>query len=156
MKSHVEGREQPFYALVAAKDGMKLKKATPGDTYADGYKDPRSGKALGAGMWFQSGKEKGVTVVEGQGVTLDMLALLLMQSGMGQAVVNKTGSTDRYDFTLSFVPEPPAGAPAADDSQGPTGPSLLMAVEQLGLRLEQTKGPVKTLVIDSIERPTEN
>ena len=159
MRSHVEDREASFFALVAAKSGLKLKKAALGDPYSDGYKDPRSGNPMGAGVWTAPSNEKGVIKIVGQGVTLDMLAMVLMGAGTGRVVVDKTGSTQRYDFTLSYVPEPPAGAPTSGDGglSDANGPSIFTAVqEQLGLKLEPAKGPVRTLVIDNIERPSAN
>jgi uncharacterized protein (TIGR03435 family) len=75
-------------------------------------------------------------------------------------VVDRTGLTDRYDFDLTFTPDrlpqggpPPAGVqlPAID----PNGPSIFTALqEQLGLKLEATRGPVPVLVVERIERPT--
>ncbi len=78
--------------------------------------------------------------------------------GIGRPVVDRTGLTERMDFTLNWTPEP-TGAPPADaanppDSQGPT---LLQAVrEQLGLKLESTKAPLPILGVDHVEHPSEN
>jgi uncharacterized protein (TIGR03435 family) len=71
-------------------------------------------------------------------------------------VIDKTGLTGTYDFTLNAVPEPPL---TAGDSTPPVtdGPSVFSAVqEQLGLKLVPTKVPVETIVADHIERPTPN
>jgi uncharacterized protein (TIGR03435 family) len=71
---------------------------------------------------------------------------------LGRPVVDRTGLTGRYSFTLKFAP-----AQAAMDTQTDAGPSLFTAVEeQLGLRLETAKAPVPVLVVDHIERPSEN
>jgi uncharacterized protein (TIGR03435 family) len=65
-------------------------------------------------------------------------------------VENKTGLTGVYDFTLRYE----ASDPPPPDS---TAPSIYTALEeQLGLKLESAKGPVKVLVIDHVERPSEN
>jgi uncharacterized protein (TIGR03435 family) len=73
-----------------------------------------------------------------------------------RVVIDKTGLTDRFDFTLAFTPEqmptaaPPPGLPPID----PNGPGLFTALqEQLGLKLNPAKGPVDVLVIDSVEHP---
>lgn len=72
----------------------------------------------------------------------------------GRMVVDRTGLTGRWDFDLTFAPENRGpDAPPAD----PNAPSFFTAIqEQLGLRLEPTKGPVDVLVIDGIEKPVED
>jgi uncharacterized protein (TIGR03435 family) len=64
-------------------------------------------------------------------------------------VVDRTGLTGTYDFTIQFN---------ADNGSEPDAyPSLFSALqEQLGLKLESAKGPLDTLVIDHVERPSEN
>jgi uncharacterized protein (TIGR03435 family) len=71
-------------------------------------------------------------------------------------VVDKTGLPGNYDFTLHWDPE--TQSPDLDRSDaGPPGPSIFTALqEQLGLKLEPQKGPVDTLIVDSIEKPSEN
>ena len=75
-------------------------------------------------------------------------------------VVDKTGLTGRYSFNIEFTPDqmpPPGAAPPGVQlpAVNPDGPSIFTALqEQLGLKLESTRGPVETLVIDSIEQPT--
>jgi uncharacterized protein (TIGR03435 family) len=76
---------------------------------------------------------------------------------LGRPVVNNTGLDGNYDFRLEWTPD--AGAPAPDRQpvEASIGPSLFSAIQQqLGLRLEATKGPVDFLVIDRVDRPTEN
>jgi uncharacterized protein (TIGR03435 family) len=78
---------------------------------------------------------------------------------LGRSVIDRTGFTELFDVRLDFVPDeiteamPPPPPNAADSNF----PSILTAMqEQLGLRLESTKGPVEVLVIDSVERPSAN
>ncbi len=78
----------------------------------------------------------------------------------GRAIVDKTGLTGRYDIDLTYVPERPGpgfatdNAPAAND---PNAPSLFTALqEQLGLKLERNQQPQDVLVIERVERPTED
>src|SRR4030095_5758275 len=81
-------------------------------------------------------------------------------------VVNRTGLMGLYDFDLEFVPQfarpilatggisatgQTAGAAPIDD-----GPKIFDAVQQLGMKLESTRGPVEYLVIDSVEKPTDD
>jgi uncharacterized protein (TIGR03435 family) len=75
-----------------------------------------------------------------------------------RTVVDRTGLTGAWDFEINFAPEsaptplPPGVEPPPGD---PTAPSLFTAIqEQLGLRLQPTKGPVEVLVVDRIEQPT--
>jgi uncharacterized protein (TIGR03435 family) len=77
----------------------------------------------------------------------------------GRMVVDRTGLTGTFDLSVTWTPDQmpagglPPGAPAID----PNGPSLFTALqEQLGLKLEGTRGPVEVLVIDRVERPTED
>ena len=77
-------------------------------------------------------------------------------------VVDQTGLTGRYDFTLNWTPDESQfavlggyHAPAEEDPNAP--PSLSTAIqEQLGLKLENTKAKVDTFVIDHLEKPTAN
>src|SRR5437879_13350990 len=73
-----------------------------------------------------------------------------------KAVVDKTGIDGRFDFTIEWLFESAVVAPFRVDPDLP-GPAFLDAVrERLGLKLESSKGPVKFIVIDSVEQPTEN
>ena len=68
-----------------------------------------------------------------------------LSNRLHQPVVDKTGIDGRYDFDLTF---------GADDQ---SGPSIFTALqEQLGLKLESQKLPTRVLVIDHVERPSEN
>lgn len=71
----------------------------------------------------------------------------------GRPIIDKTGLTGSYDFTLKWTQDQ---TPDASESQ--TGdPSLFTALEeQLGLKLVPVKGPVEVVVIDSIQRPSPN
>jgi uncharacterized protein (TIGR03435 family) len=98
----------------------------------------------------------------------------MLQQQLGRKVVDKTGLDALYDFEMTFSPEgldspfgrgfplpPPgaAGAAGAGASQATASepvPSLFTAIQELGLKLESTKGPVEVLVVDSVEKPTEN
>ena len=82
----------------------------------------------------------------------------------GGVVVDKTDFKGLFDFNVKFTPETGLSAPsisAAGDHQpgapDPLAPSLFTALqEELGLKLESSKGPVEVLVIDSVSKPTEN
>jgi uncharacterized protein (TIGR03435 family) len=168
---HTETKEMPIYELVLAKGGPKLKEAKAGDTYPNGIKDPdgpaRIGFSLGAGaapgggggrpgMMRMDGRGK----FTGQGLPLGTLVDILSRQ-LHRTIVDKTGLTGKYDFTLEYTPDDaPRGDMAAahgDGAPDPNGPTVFTALEeQLGLHLNSTKGPVKTVVIDHIDPPTEN
>jgi uncharacterized protein (TIGR03435 family) len=103
---HGETMEGPVYALVIGKNGPKLKESKPGDAYTNGLKvlDGRGG----AGMLLIQGGGGSLT---GQAVSIQSLAHLLSQQ-LGRNVLDKTGLTGNYDFTLKWTP---------DDSQPPMG-----------------------------------
>jgi bla regulator protein blaR1 len=77
---------------------------------------------------------------------------------LGRPVVDRTGIADKVDFTLEWVPEPEtAASPDAVPPPDVPGTTFLQAVrEQLGLKLEATKAAVPILVVDRVERPSEN
>jgi uncharacterized protein (TIGR03435 family) len=85
---------------------------------------------------------------------------------LGRQVIDKTGLTGQYDFTLEWTPEPGQGGPEAiglppaarlPPPPDSNGPSIFTAVqEQLGLRLDAQKGPVDIIVVDRAEKPGEN
>jgi len=156
LKLHSDTKQLAVYALVPAKNGPKLQAAKAGDTYPNGFKGPDGGG--GAGMIFMEGSGGPVT---GQGVPIADLVRLLSQQ-LGRTVLDKTGLTGKYDFTLKWTPDEnqgPPGPPGADNAPPPdsSGPSIFTAVqEQLGLKLESQKGAVKILVVDHGEKPSEN
>ena len=80
-----------------------------------------------------------------------------------RVVIDKTGLTGYYDIALTYTPTPeqmpqgPAPPGAQPPPIDPDGPSFFTAIqEQLGLKLENQRGPVEVVVIDSIQQPTEN
>src|SRR6266576_756202 len=149
---HRGTKELPIYALVIAKNGPKLQEAKAGDTYPNGFKNA-DGVGKPGMMIFGRGQ------IPGKGLRLTALAQLLTEE-LDRTVVDKTGLTGKYDFTLKWTPDESQGAmfkgpesPPADIS----GPSIFTAIqEQLGLRVESKKGPVEILVVDHAERPSEN
>jgi uncharacterized protein (TIGR03435 family) len=138
-KTHWEEREQPVYALSISKSGSKLKTAA----------DTQHG----------SGSSSGNGRIQGTNVTLTQVAEILTQEAsdeLGRVVVDQTGIPGTFDFNLKWIPE--IGAASADASSAAvSGPSLFTAIqEQLGLKLEPAKAPVRVLVIDRLEMPSEN
>jgi bla regulator protein blaR1 len=160
LKYHHETKDLTKYVLVVAKSGLKMKEATPGDTYANGLKTPSG--AGGAGMIRVDPGE-----MIGQAIPLvDLVRFLSFQ--FHSPVIDQTGLTGKYDINLKWTPDetdgsmmrPPGSAPpdAANAAPPPAaGPSIFTALEeQLGLKLEAHKEPGDAIVIDHIEQPSPN
>jgi bla regulator protein BlaR1 len=142
---HRETKEQSVYALVVGKGGSKLKESETKEGTG-----PRGMMRMGRAQ------------LSGQGVPLQMLTQSL-SSQLGRPVIDRTGLKGNFDFKLEWTPDPgqpaamPANGPDAPPPPDPNGPSIFTALqEQLGLRLESQKGPVEMLVIDKVEKPSEN
>ena len=91
----------------------------------------------------------------------ELSAVLSADRGIARPVVDRTDLTGKFDFRLRFVPLfVPAPTPDTQVVPNPaadSGPSIFTAVqEQLGLKLIRERNRVEFLVIDRIERPTEN
>jgi uncharacterized protein (TIGR03435 family) len=139
---HRETRELPVYALVVG-SGPKL---TKNETNPNGL----------PGLGFRGLGQLGVV-----NATMGDFVAMMQSNVLDRPVVDRTGLQGRFDFTLNWtadesqfrgmgiqVPPPPADAKF---------PGLFTAIqEQLGLKLESTNAPVEVIVIDRVERPSEN
>jgi uncharacterized protein (TIGR03435 family) len=133
LAAHQETRELPVYALVVAKGGPKFK---PSETN---------------GTTINTGRSR--LHIAGTDDTIAILARELAQV-LGRVVLNDTGISGRYDLTLQWTPDD-ALTNGASDANLP--PGIFTAIqEQLGLKLESTKGPVPVLVLDHVETPSAN
>jgi uncharacterized protein (TIGR03435 family) len=85
-------------------------------------------------------------------------ASVMQRAALDRPVVDKTGLSGRYDFKLAWTPnESQFGGIAPPESPESTEPDLFTAIQQqLGLKLEATRGPVEVLVIDKAERPSDD
>jgi bla regulator protein BlaR1 len=126
LRVHNGTKEMPAYALVVAKDGPKLSPSTKNTGYSS-----RQGQLVCSGM------------------SMDSLASVL--SGMeNRIVLDQTRLPGDYAFILKWTPDDTTNANA-------DLPGLFTAIqEQLGLKLIPTKAPVQTLIIDHVEKPSEN
>jgi uncharacterized protein (TIGR03435 family) len=145
LKLHREPREMPAFALTVAKGGSKLQ--PPGEETnlpADVQKSRIN--------YYGRGR------VQGHFATLGNLSRTLAGEPeiSGRPVVDKTGLTGQYDFTLHWTSVDP-GPGAAPIDPGEEGPSLFTALEeQLGLKLTSEKEQIEVIVVDSTEKPSEN
>ncbi len=142
LKFHKEIKEGPVYALSIDKAGLKMKvNESPQD-----FEIPMQGGGGGATV--------------GKRVPMEYLTWFLGQvlQREERPVINRTGLTGNYDFTLSFAPELPPGFPKENLPAGFLDrPNIFDALrQQLGLRLDAQKGPVEYYVIDSVEKPAAN
>jgi uncharacterized protein (TIGR03435 family) len=135
LKAHRETKEGRIYELVVAKGGPKLKESKP--VVVDPNAPPVRAQ-VSVGFHAES---------------MDQFASSLPNLGISRPVVNKTGLTGLYDFNLKAAPEADSSGPAPGNSDSAT---IYALQEQLGLDLKPATGPVETLVIDHIERPSEN
>jgi uncharacterized protein (TIGR03435 family) len=110
-----------------------------------------------------NGSEAGLLHIQGRRVRVADLARELT-SILGRPVVDRTGFTSEFDLDLRFTPDETLvgflGLLAPSGSHLPADPNsrnIFAALEeQLGLKLVPAKGPVDVLVIDHVEKPTEN
>ncbi len=133
LKAHLEPKTLPVYDLIVAKGGPKLK---------------LTGKPV-IGSWNISGENTDKVLTIESASTADLAAILSDQAN--RQVIDKTGLAGVSDVTLKWSDD------VAADAGGPDVISIFTAVEeQLGLKLQPSRGPVDTLVIDHAEMPTEN
>jgi bla regulator protein BlaR1 len=164
LAAHFETQPGSLFALTLVKPGKlgpKLRphaEGPPCDAPAGAAADvfPASCGGYGMGvapdrMHLRSGS-RDVTMAYFAG------AISANSGAVDRPVVDQTGLGGTYDFTIEFAPEPSNPLLTILGVQpDPDGPTFLDAVrEQLGLKLESTKGPIQALVIDHVERPSEN
>lgn len=155
---HRETRELPVYDLTVAKGGHKLQspnciQSEPGD------------QSIGKTMMDYCGfAQLGRSLYQASSGSMTELARALSLR-LGRDIVDRTAITGKFRIQLRFAPDPStalADALPADGrgSPAPTadfGPDIFTALqEQLGLKLESSRGPVGLLIIDHVERPSEN
>ncbi len=136
LKWHMETKTLPVLELVVAKGGPKFNEVT--------------GPQAGGDDTYWHNNEMGIKHVPIASFCESL------STKLGRPVVDRTGLAGKYTFSVKFTPE---GDPATNSDKGvaePEAPGLFTALqEQLGLRLQGGKGPVETLVIDSVSPPAE-
>jgi len=149
LKFHREKKELSVYAIGIGKSGPKISKSES---------DPNSlpGLFFGRGAPGMSFNVRNATLAE--------VATVLQGSLLDKPVVDQSGLSGKYDFTLKFTPDGgqmagfgggPPTPPAAETPDAP--PDIFAAFQQqLGLKLDSTKAPADVLVIDHVEKPSPN
>jgi uncharacterized protein (TIGR03435 family) len=140
---HRGQKEFSIYALTVAKNGPKLREG------AEPAEGPRPLifvlSPLGA-------------TLPGRNATMGELASVMQRAALDRPVVDRTGLTGRYDFDLEWSSnDTQFGGQGPKENPESNRPDLFTAMQQqLGLKLEATRGPVEAFVIDQVERPSEN
>lgn len=168
LKVHRETEERPMYAMTVAKGGLKIRPngpdgCKPHSTDGPGSQDPAkhvaamlAGETPTCGMMTMA-TDAGLRRWIIGGTTLESFATTL-SGAMDRRVLDRTGITDQFNIRLAFAPDEHTPAPVARPPVNPpdaAGPSIFEALDQqLGLKLEPTKGQAGFLVIDRVERPS--
>ncbi len=149
LKTHWETREGDTYNLVVAKGGPKLG--------AEGSMPPSEEELKNFGdhpvPTLRQKGDHGLPEWVGNACRMGDLASI-MGAMFGRPVMDKTGLAGKYDFVLKYKGRWDSDRQA--DDMDPTPPMDRALQEELGLKVEPAKGPVKVLVIDHIEKPSEN
>ena len=140
---HTVPKEFSIYALTVVKNGVKLKEST-----APPDEQPMLINRVYPGDFIQ---------LPARNATMAQFVAMLQRAVLDRPVVDKTALSGRYDFDLEWTPDDSQFEGKMQIKAENSGkPNLFAALQQLGLRLESTKGPVPVIVIDHVERPSEN
>jgi uncharacterized protein (TIGR03435 family) len=134
---HFVVKQLPVYEMVLAKGGPKFAETTAPPERQHSVNSNGDSRKIDMNV-------RGVTMAE---------AATALSSEVERLIVDKTGLTGRFDFSLTFAP----AAARTEETDSPIVPAIFTSLEeQLGLKLVPSKGPVQVLVIDSVEKPSEN
>ena len=143
LKFHQEKKDLSVFAIVVGKGGPKL-------TKSEG--DPNGG----ASLFFT-----GLGVLPARNASIAEFAAAMQAAVVDRPVVDQTGLSGKWDFTLKWTPDESQFAgmgvrvPAPADDAAP--PDLYTAIQQqLGLKLESTKASTEVFVVERVEKPSEN
>jgi uncharacterized protein (TIGR03435 family) len=159
LEVHFETAQVPVLALVLDKPGKTGPKLRP---HSEGPPcDPPNAKVFPpvCGQLSASDRPNHAVLMGERNITMEQLAASVSSlSRLGRPVVDQTGLTGSFDFTLEFTPRPKGPPPPDQDVQPDLpGTTLQEALQdQLGLKLKATTAPLDNLVIDHAERPSEN
>ncbi len=140
---HREQKDFSIYELEVATGGPKLKESTAPAT------DPAE---LISTVYPQR------MHLPARNATMGDFASLLQRALLDRPVVDKTGLTARYDFDLDWAPDETqfGGEVPVAAADAPSPPFFTAIEQQLGLKVEATKGPVEAMVVDAAQQPSAN
>jgi uncharacterized protein (TIGR03435 family) len=144
LKFHQEKKELSVYVLTVAKNGPK--NLTKSANQRADFSIPISPAPGGVSLSVRSGTMTNFAVFGLQGAVLD------------RPVLDQTGLKDRFDFSLTWMPDDSQfGGHISIPPSGNSPPGLFTAIqEQLGLKLDAVKAPADVMVIDRAEKPSDN
>ena len=145
LQIHRENKDSSVYLMVVGKGGPKFKETDPAATHP-------AGVTLPGGATVVPTNDGSISMYR---TSMGMLAALLSSLGrLGRPIQDKTGLTGLYDIV---IPRPDIGPPMTGAGGAPDMTDVVMSmVDGLGLKLESGKSSVVTLVVDHIEKPSEN
>jgi uncharacterized protein (TIGR03435 family) len=165
LEVHRESQVVPVYALTLASGRVKPKPAQDGrcvrsdPTQVPPPPTPGEMPRPVCGRPIPSPKGRNVAFDVFR-VSIADFADVLLSRILNRVVIDKTGEVGLFDFHFEFAPNdatPLGGTPLPVSPAGENDTSIFTALEeQLGLKLESSKGPVEVLVIDSVSKPSEN
>ncbi len=167
---HFETKQVPVFALVLEKPGRtgpKLRSHSDGPPCDVHMPGPAPGNSVNMDGVFPRVCDAFMLIpaanhemlLGSRNTTMKMIADSLPSLGrLGRPVVDQTGLAGRFDFTLQWTPESDGPAQSGVDARlDSPGTTFLEALkDQLGLKLKSTKAPLDVLVVDHVERPSEN
>ena len=156
LKAHTETKDLPVFFLIIVKSGVKFHASVPVPSSTPGA-PPEPHTSMNV-RWSSKSIDLAAT-----NQTIDTLIswLARQQELEGQPLLDKTGLSGTFDYSVQWAPESMSAHSKASDpavpADDPSGPSLFTALQdQLGLKLESQKAPVEILVIDHVEPPSAN
>jgi uncharacterized protein (TIGR03435 family) len=162
LKVHFETRQMPVYVVTVAKGGLKLRRHEEGSCVPPPPIDlerrtPPPPLQPGQRRCAMLGTLVGpVRSINAEGITLERFLQMFLgePAGFDKPMIDETSLKDElFDFHLQYA-NPDLRGPV--DTEPSAAPSITTALQELGLRVESTKGPREFLVIDHVERPDDN
>ena len=165
LKLHRETRQVPVYTLAVTKDGPKLQPAARGNCVVQDLDQPFTPPPPGqAPLPFCGMAHIMTNGFDMKGATMAELSTAL-SGWVDRKVVDKTGIAGAFDVRVdgsngelpsAFAPPQPGVPPPPSPDPAETTASIQSALQKLGLKLEPAQGPEGVLIIDHVERPSEN
>ena len=160
LKAHMEPRDTPEYALRLIEGPSKLRSTQEGSCKPIDLEDlPKSGDQTRYCGLERSHVEGGTVIADWYGVTMAELASRSLTPYAGNYVLDQTGLNGRFDIHLEFRRNETLRVNGVEVSSGESesgAPTIFTALHGLGLKLVPGKAPIDVVMIDSIERPSEN